>query len=266
MSPGKSRLLIKLGGSVLVDSECLARLVDDVKHLLSKGMEVVLVHGGGPAINKELILRGISWEFYQGQRITSLEMMEVIEMVLCGKVNKQIVRALNAEQVPAVGFSGVDMNLLTCRMSSEKLQFVGTIEKVNAQFLQPLIQQRICPIIAPVGVTQTGQALNINADWAASKIAQELEVDQLIYLTDQDGILDENGKVISRLDRQQLMDLVKNQTVKDGMLVKVNAIFDALKSGINKVCILNAKSNRPLVNRLLEGRDIGTLCLFKEKS
>jgi acetylglutamate kinase len=268
-------ILIKLGGSALKDSEITTSLCHDLAQVSSSGTSLVVVHGGGPSINEELTARGISWKFYQGQRITTPEMMEVIEMVLCGKVNRKIVRTLNSFGVPAIGLSGTDSNLLHCNFFGGILGNVGSIQSINTNLISTLLKSGdgTLPVIAPVGTDGKGNALNVNADWAAAKIAQALGVQKLIYLTDQDGILDSQGRLIPEVDFDGLKNLIRNEVVTGGMLAKVNTILDGLRSGIREIHIVNAKRRHALLDALLDARHpssgIGTLCkipLFKNLS
>jgi len=246
-------VLIKLGGAALQDESLVASICADIARLRRASIPVAVVHGGGPAINEELKLRGISWEFIGGQRVTTPSMMNVIEMVLCGQMNRKIVRALNRAGVPAVGLSGTDANLLLCRQASQELGLVGLVEHVDLNYLQPLLSGQIetgrgyVPVIAPVGVGRDGQAFNVNADWAASRIASELKVQQLIFMTDQAGILDKKGNLIETLDEIELEKLIDDGTVQGGMLTKVRTILSALDSGIPKVQVLNARTSEGLI-------------------
>jgi acetylglutamate kinase len=251
-------ILIKLGGSALQDTEVVTGLCEDIALLQSVGIPVVLVHGGGPAINEELTLRGIKWEFFEGQRVTTPEMMSVVEMVLCGKVNRRIVRALNAAGVNAVGVSGTDARLLQCDRVDERLGEVGKVTHVNSDFLAPHLKGQRDG--APVGTDVAGRPLNINADWAASRLARALGIQKLIYLTDQDGILNGDGDLIAELDAGDLEDLIHKEIVKGGMLAKVRTILDGLAHGIGAIHILNGKRRHVLIEELFTNRGVGTVC------
>jgi acetylglutamate kinase len=241
-------------------------LCNDLALLQSAGVSLVLVHGGGPAINQELTLRGIQWEFHEGQRITTPEMMEVIEMVLCGKINRRIVRTLNTAGVTAVGLSGTDAKVLMCKRSNPKLGCVGEIISVNSDVIHQYIQkhgnrsQNIIPVIAPVGIDEAGQPLNVNGDWAASRIAQALGIKKVIYLSDQDGILDLQGKLIPELDAGELEELIRKGVVKGGMLAKAKTILDAIRNNVADLHIINASRPHSLIEELFTSRGIGTVC------
>ncbi len=256
-----SPIVIKLGGSALNDPKITSSLSRDVAQASTFRSPLLVVHGGGPAINEELTFRGISWEFHQGQRITTDEMMDTIEMVLCGKVNRQIVRSINSYGISAIGLSGTDANILLCNRYNGVLGNVGAIQTVNVKFLSALMMANpgMVPVIAPVGTDGNGNALNVNADWAASKIAQSMGTQTLIYLTDQDGILDANGTLIQDICSDELSDLIQLSIVKGGMLAKVNTIISALQCGIENVYIVNAKQPEVLL-KVLTGEIVGTRC------
>lgn len=265
-------LLIKLGGAALQDESLVKSLCEDLALIHSVGINLILVHGGGPSINKELTLRGIEWNFVDGLRVTTPEMMEVIEMVLCGQVNHRIVRTLNQSGVRAIGLSGADASLLQCRQADPRLQQVGLIEKVNTSSIQALMDHQktssqksspLIPVIAPVGVGKKGEAYNINADWAASRIAEAMNIKKVFFLTDQDGILDSQMKLISELDAGQLESLIEQGVVKGGMLAKTQTILYALRHGVKDVHIINARRPHGLIEELFTDRGVGTVCRLR---
>lgn len=241
------KILIKVGGASLQDEMVISQVAEAVKQYRKYGYQVVLVHGGGPAINAELVRKGISWSFVDGQRVTTLEMMDTIEMVLNGLVNGKIVRALNATGVPAVGLSGGDGQTLLCTQASKELGLVGLIQEVKTSLVEGIMDigkrplDKAVPVVAPLGVSAEGQAFNINADWSASRLAQALQVQQLIFFTDQTGILDSAGQPISEIRAAALEKLVQDRVVTGGMLTKVLTILDALKGGVDVVRVLNSK-------------------------
>lgn len=261
-------LLIKLGGAALEDQELIAQICDDLVLIRSVGISVIIVHGGGPAINQELTLRGISWEFIEGQRVTTPAMMDVIEMVLCGSVNRRIVRRLNQLGVPAVGLTGSDESLLLCDQADERLNRVGTVRKVNQELIQTILasgDRGSIPVIAPVGVGSDGKAFNINADWAAVKIAEALGIQKVIFLTDQSGILNKDKELIAELDAGELENLIESEVVTGGMLAKTRTILHALKSGVKDVHVLNARRPHGLIEELFTEGGVGTVCRVRSR-
>ena len=239
----KPLVVLKLGGSALQDPAVLSEVTRTIRDYRHYGYQVVLVHGGGPAINQELTRRGITWQFINGQRQTTPEMMQVIEEVLFGQMNQSLVDELNREGIPAVGFSGVEHETLFCTQASIELGQVGVIQKVNPMLLKQALAQKeeLVPVIAPIGIGRFGEKYNINADWAACKIASALKADKLIFLTDQFGILDQEGVLISKIDAQQLWSLIENKVVTGGMYTKVLTVLDALKSGVAQVRVMSGR-------------------------
>lgn len=240
-----SRVLIKLGGASLQDETVLMTLTEALAQFRKYGYQVILVHGGGPAINAELTRRGIQWSFLQGQRITTPEMMDVIETVLCGDVNNKLVRHLNCHGVPAVGLSGADGQTLLCQQASAELGQVGAIQEVMTRWIEGILAMNgtPVPVIAPIGVGANGEAYNINADWAASHLAAALHVEKLIFLTDQEGILNLQKQLIERVTEDQLQTLVNKEVVTGGMLTKTRALQFALKNGVKAVRVMNTKDS-----------------------
>jgi acetylglutamate kinase len=238
-----SRVLIKLGGAALQDESVLHTVTEAILEYRHYGYQVILVHGGGPAINAELTRRGIQWSFVNGQRVTTPDMMEVIEGVLCGNINRKLIRHLAAHGLPTVGFSGADSNTLLCRQASEELGQVGTIIEVAAKWIDGLLAlpNAPIPVIAPIGIGENGEAFNINADWAACHLAAALKAEYLIFLTDQNGILDAKKKPISRIDPMTLRSLIETSVVTGGMLTKTNSILHALDHGVKGVRVMSGK-------------------------
>jgi acetylglutamate kinase len=255
------RVLIKLGGSALQEPQVVRQIAEDIALLRNVGIELILVHGGGPRITKELALHGIQSEFVEGQRVTKPEAMAVVEMVLAGSVNKEIVRTLNEWGVPAFGLSGVDGKLLQCKIARPELGLVGEIKHVDPSWIDAILQhQSGVPVIAPIGFGPEGQALNINADMAAAQIAAAMGIKKLIFLTDQDGIWNAEKKVVSELDAGELQGMIEGKVVEGGMLIKARAILLALDQGVTTVHVLNAKRPRAIIEELYTSDGVGTVC------
>ena len=255
-------VLIKLGGSILQDENLIKALCRDLSLLKATGMKIIIVHGGGKAINAALSQYQVESTFLEGLRVTSDTAMSVIEMVLSGQINTLLVRKLNALGVKAVGLSGADNNMLLCDYHSDRHGYVGKIQHINASLIQQLLASKegYIPIISSIGVDAQGNALNINADCVASDLAVHLHVEKLIYLTDQVGINDDNGNLISSLSYQALTQLIKQGTVKDGMLTKANTILNAMKAGLDHIHILSGKVPHALLTELFTEKGIGTVC------
>lgn len=234
-------VVLKLGGASLQDENILAEITRTIRDYRKYDYDVVLVHGGGPAINAELVRRKIEWEFINGQRKTTQEMMVVIEEVLFGRMNSKLVYELNHAGIPAVGLSGAHNQMLFCNQADPKLGLVGSIQKVNTDGILHYLQQSksYVPVIAPIGIGAKGELYNINADWAASKIATALKAQKLIFLTDQTGILDEEKNVIPFADKNLLENLLTSGQVTGGMYTKVTTMLEALNLGVSQVRVLH---------------------------
>ncbi len=257
--------LIKLGGSILDNDTLIESMCADLKLLKQAGINIIIVHGGSKAINSALTMHNIESQFIDGLRVTSLAAMNIIEMVLCGQVNTLLVRKLNHIGIQAVGLAGSDGNMLLCDYYSKQHGYVGTISSVDCSPIMQLISRQsttsdIIPVIAPVGVDKQGNPMNINADHAAAELAVALQVDKLIYLTDQDGIYDQHGTLLSELCYAELNKLIDNKTVYGGMLTKVRAILSVLENNSNDIHILNGNTNHVLFEELFTVNGVGTLC------
>ena len=264
-------IVIKLGGAALQDQGLVDSICEDLIRVRSVGVNVVAVHGGGTIISDELKRRNFPFEFIEGQRVTSPESMDVIESLLCGVVNRRVVRSLNAFGVRAVGLSGVDAGTLICSQADPRLGRVGRIERVNTALIESILNLKsyLClssiPVIAPVGIGRDGQTYNINADWAASRIAASLGVTKMLFLTDQDGILNKNGQLIPEVDAGELEDLIHNETVSGGMLAKTRTILHALKNRVTDIHILNARRPHAIIEELFTDRGVGTVCRLRSR-
>lgn len=248
----KKRIVIKLGGSSLQDASTLDELSLAIRNYNRRGNEVVIVHGGGPNINKELTERGITWKFIDGQRQTTPEMMTVINDVLATKVNSMIVKHLKNSDLHAKGLSGAQEKILNCVASSPELMQVGEVTSVDPTSIEKTLSQGEIPVIAPIGLGEDS-LFNINADWAASKIASALGAKRLIFLTDQNGILDGEKKLFRSVSPTLIKKLIQTEVISGGMRTKTLAMIDALESGVEKVQVLNARFASQLGTRMKTG-------------
>jgi acetylglutamate kinase len=257
------RCVIKYGGAAMVDPALKRSFAEEVVLLQSAGLRPVIVHGGGPEITKTLERLGRKSEFADGQRITGLEEVRVVEMVLTGKVNTEIVGLLNTLGGNAIGLSGKDGRLLTATKlqpapGKPDLGFVGEIESVNAELLEMFLDRSYIPVISPVGFGQDGSSYNINADVAAGEIAAACGAERLIFLTDVAGILDREGNLISELSKADLEGMLGG-AVKGGMHVKAQAIVTALSQGVKAVHIVDGRVQHSVLAELFTDRGVGTL-------
>ena len=264
-------VVIKYGGNAMVSDKLKESFAQDVSMMKYIGINPVIVHGGGPQIGKTLDLLGIQSEFVDGQRITNKEMIDVVEMVLGGKVNKEIVSLIDRHGVNPVGISGKDGDLIhakrhkrvkhspeTDRPEIIDMGLVGEITKVNPKILEVLDQNGFIPVIAPTGKGTEGETLNINADFVAAEIASALKAEKLILMTDTEGVQRKNKKLISELTRKEANKLIKSGVIHGGMLPKVTCCLDALKLGVRKTHIIDGRVKHALLLELLTEEGIGT--------
>ncbi len=244
-------IVIKLGGASLkatLSNPNLFKALAEVKD------DLVIVHGGGPEINQLSETLGLKFEFVDGQRVTTPEVMRVVEMVLSGKINPALVRGLLKAGRAAFGISGVDGGFLQCVEENPKLGLVGKVKSVRTEFLHDLLKNGVIPVVAPVGIFENGEACNVNADLAAAKIASSLRADRLLFLTDKDGILDSKGSVIRELSRAQLKELAQTETVTGGMRVKARAMLEMMdEHPAGKVEVMNGLEPAALSAALAHG-------------
>ena len=264
-------VVVKYGGSV--GREDLSNFVRDLTLMKYVGIKPVVVHGGGPQIQEHLDTLGIKSDFIAGLRVTSRQVMEVVEMVLVGKINQQIVTSINRHQMGTVGLSGKEGKLIKAKKfdlqkfaanhhidipEDADLGYVGEVHEINPEVIRTLESKDIIPIIAPIGWGEDGTTYNINADHAAGKIAGALRAAKLILLTNVDGILDKKGKLISSVTKKQAEKLIRDGTINSGMIPKVMCALEALEEGVSKVHIINGGVKRALILELLTDSGIGT--------
>ena len=262
-------IVIKYGGSAMVDENAREQFIDDVVLMKYVGINPVIVHGGGTEINEMLNKIGKESKFISGNRVTDSETMEIVEMVLSGKVNKGIVSDINKHGGKAVGLSGKDSNMVLVEkkyieIEGEKIDigFVGEIKEINVDIISLLEKNDTIPVISSIGVDKNGQTYNINADYVAGAIAGKLQADRLIFLTDVDGILlDYHDKktLIDEIDVERVNDLIRRGIISGGMLPKVATCLDAIKNGVENVIILNGKLEHSLLLELFTVEGAGTL-------
>ncbi len=264
-------VVVKYGGSV--GNTDLSNFVRDLILMKYVGIKPVVVHGGGPQIQEYLDTMGIKSDFIAGLRVTSRQVMEVVEMVLVGKINQQIVTSINRHQMKTVGLSGKEGKLIKAKKfdlrkfaskhgmnipEDTDLGYVGEVQEINPEVIKVLEGKDIIPIIAPIGLSDDGTTYNINADHVAGKIAGALRAAKLILLTNVNGIMDKKGKLISSVTKKQAEKLIKNGTINSGMIPKVMCALEALEEGTEKVHIINGEVKRALILELLTDLGIGT--------
>jgi len=262
-------VVIKYGGSAMIDEELKLGFAHDIVLLNSLGLHPVIVHGGGPQIGKALARLGIETRFINGQRVTDDATMEVVEMVLGGPVNKGIVTNIEQHGGTAVGISGKDGNLLRAsilEVEGGDLGRVGKVDRVDPQVIERLRESGFIPVIAPIGVDAEGNGYNINADIAASKIAQALGADKLVLLTDVEGILDTSATLRTSVTVRQARTEIRKGVVKGGMVPKVECAIDALAGGVGQVHIIDGRVSHAVLLEIFTRTGVGTEVVHKTRS
>lgn len=258
-------VVIKYGGNVM-DAGTIQTILEDIALLKIVGVNPVVVHGGGPAINEMLEKLKIKASFHNGLRITDKSTIEVVEMVLSGKVNKTITAKINSLGVKAIGICGKDSNLILADKIGEvegvDLGYVGVIKDINTKLIKLLVKDEYIPVIASLGVSDKGESLNINADTVASEMAKALKAEKLIYLTDVDGVRrDPNDKnsLLNFTRPSELKELIKQGAITGGMIPKVQACIEGVHNGIKNVHIINGGVPHPIMLEIFTHSGIGTM-------
>lgn len=255
-------VVIKYGGNAMINEELKNSVMSDIILLSLIGVKVVLVHGGGPEITDMLKKTGKESKFVGGLRVTDKETVEIVQMVLAGKVNKDLVNLIGTKGGNAVGLSGIDGQLLLASPKNEDLGYVGEIEKVNVKPITDLLDNGYIPVVSTVACDKDGNAYNVNADTAAARIAGELQAESLISLTDISGILrDKNDPetLISHISLAEADELVRDGIISDGMIPKVECCTNAIKWGVHRVFIIDGRVKHSILIETLTDEGIGTM-------
>ncbi len=255
-------IVIKYGGSVMEDKELSKEVFRDIVLLKFVGMMPIVVHGGGKEITHLMKKLGIPSKFVSGHRITDKETLDIVEMILAGKINKRVVAGINAQGGLAIGLSGKDANLIKAEKlvlnESLDLGYVGDIKSINIKLLESLLYEGYIPVISSIGIDEKGQGYNINADIVAGKVAQMLKAEKLIYLTDTEGVMDRDKGIISHLSINEAKRLIDEGDIVGGMLPKVTSGVDALQGGVKKVHIINGTFAHSILLEIFTEEGIGT--------
>ena len=266
-------VVIKYGGAAMTDEELKQSVALDIILMRYVGMQPVVVHGGGPEITRAMERSGLTPTFVGGFRVTDQETMKIVEMVLVGQINQELVALINSSGGSAVGLSGKDGGLIRAKKAGSvaaaetpvglvepvvDLGFVGEIVAVDARILRTLERDRFTPVVAPTGVDEAGGTYNINADLAAGEIASALQAEKLVLLTDTDGILDKDGALIPTLSRKDGERLIADGVISGGMLPKVQACLTALDNGVRKTHIVNGTIPHALLLEIFTSEGVGT--------
>jgi acetylglutamate kinase len=262
-------VVVKYGGNAMTDEALKRGFAHDVVLLRLVGINVVVVHGGGPQIEELLSKVGKKGEFIQGMRVTDAETMDIVEMVLAGKVNKEIVELVNHAGGKAVGLTGQDGGLIRARKlmlpSTEQpdqaldIGQVGEIASVDPEIIRSLLKEGFTPVIAPIGSGEEGETYNINADLVAGKIAEILKAEKLVLMTNTPGVLDKSGNLLTGLTAKEIDGLFADGTLSGGMLPKISSALDAAKSGVQSVHIIDGRVPNSLLLEILTSEGVGTM-------
>jgi len=269
-------IVVKYGGNAMIDEALKAGFARDIVLMKLVGMNPVVVHGGGPQIGNLLEKIGKQSEFIQGMRVTDTETMDIVEMVLGGQVNKEIVNLIHQYGGNAVGLTGKDGNLICAtKMAMERnspelnapeiidLGHVGEVSQINTKVLDMLIQDDFIPVIAPVGVGEDGHSYNINADLVAGKIAEALNAEKLVLLTNTAGLLDKEGTLLTGLNSESVAALIQDGTIYGGMLPKIQCALDAVQAGVHSSHIIDGRVEHAVMLEVFTDEGVGTLITSK---
>ena len=261
-------IVVKYGGNAMINEDLKNRVMEDIVLLKYIGINPILVHGGGPDISSALKKFDIKSEFINGLRVTDAETMQVAQMVLVGKTNKEIVSLIGTKGGKGLGISGIDGHLLECKKCYTEVDgkqadigFVGEITNVNVRMLSDLTRQDYIPVIAPIGVDAEGNSYNINADTVAGAVAEALEAEKLILLTDTEGIKEsaDSTEIYSSLTRKEIYQMIDDNKIVGGMIPKVKGAIQALEAGVNSVHILDGRVPHCILLEIFTDHGIGTM-------
>ena len=251
-------IVIKYGGNVLIDREVFNNFILDIQILNRLGLSIVVVHGGGPRIKRELEKSNIESEFINGLRVTDQKIINIVEKVLI-EFNKDIVESLNNKNSGAVQLNSKKSNVINVVPENKELGFVGIPKKINTEIIKDLIRNNKIPVVAPLGLDEKNQVYNINGDTAAGAIAKSLKSRRLLLMTNVEGVLDKEKKLITEISSEKTLELIKNQTISGGMIPKINTCLDAVSNGVRGVVIMDGRKPHSILNEIFSDSGAGTL-------
>tara|TARA_Y100000590_G_scaffold115040_1_gene131164 strand:+ start:671 stop:1546 length:876 start_codon:yes stop_codon:yes gene_type:complete len=254
----KEKIVIKCGGKVLLDPNLLNGLIEDVVILKKLGLTPILVHGGGLGIKKKLMEQNIESKFIMGLRVTDEKMIKIVEDVM-NEFNKEIIKALKAKSCNAESITIRKNNIIYVNQENKELGYVGRPKRIDVKLLKDIIKKDFVPIITPMGLDEKGNSYNINADTAAGAVARAIKSRRLMLLTDVEGLLDAENKLISEINTVEAGELIKNQTIHGGMIPKIKTCIDSINNGVRAVVILDGRKPRSILFELFSDKGAGTL-------
>ena len=261
-------VVVKYGGNAMINQQLKEQVMEDIVLLWLIGVKVVLVHGGGPEISDTMAKLGKKAEFVNGLRVTDKETVDIVQMVLAGKVNKTLVNMLEMKGGKAMGISGIDGRLIEAEFKDERLGYVGNITNINIQPITDLLEKGYIPVVSTVACDENGNIYNINGDTAAARIAGALEAERLIMMTDIAGILrdkDDPSTLIPKITVEEARSLYEQNVISGGMIPKVDCCIDALSHGVNNVVIMDGRIPHSILMELLTDEGAGTMVTKDKK-
>jgi acetylglutamate kinase len=251
-------IVIKYGGNVLIDSGIFNNFIEDIRILNKLGLSIVVVHGGGPRIKRELEKSNITTRFIKGLRVTDKNIINIVEKVLID-FNNDIVNSLNEKGSKAVSINTKTKNIIDVSPENEELGFVGTPKKINNNTINELIKNNQIPVVAPLGLGKNNQAYNINGDTAAGAIAKSLKSRRLLLMTNVEGVLNKDKKLIPEISSSKILDMIKDETITGGMIPKINTCLDSVNNGVRGVVIMDGRKPHSILNEIFSDTGAGTL-------
>ena len=254
----KEYIVIKCGGSVLVDQNLFNNFINDISVLNKLGFIPIVIHGGGKRISNKLNESGIKSEFINGLRVTDEKSINIVEKVL-NNFNTEITDALKKNSCDSQGITNKQSNILFVEQENKELGFVGTPKEISQSIIEKIVIRNKVPVIAPLGLDKDNQVFNINADTAAGAIAKKLSARRLIIMSDVEGVLDDNEKLIPEIDTNKINELIRDKTISGGMIPKIKNCLDVANNGVKGVCIIDGRLNHSILFELLSDKGSGTL-------
>lgn len=258
----KKTIVVKYGGNAMINNELKEAVMHDLVLLTTVGIKVVLVHGGGPEINKTLSKIGVESKFVDGLRVTDQETIDVVQMVLAGKVNKDLVCQIGNLGGHAIGLSGMDGNMIKCKPLDDKHGFVGEIIKTNMDVIKEVLENNFIPVVSTIGYDEQGNCYNINADTVAAQIAGDLKAEALISMTDIVGLLrdiNDESTIIQKVFISDIPALIADGIIKGGMIPKIDSMTQAIRNGCTKAFIIDGRVPHSILMELLTDEGMGTM-------
>ena len=251
-------IVIKYGGNVFIDKEIFENFITDLTILSKLGLSFVVVHGGGPRIKRELDKSNIKSKFIRGLRVTDEKIINIVETVLI-QFNEEIVSSLKEKGFKAISLNSKENNVIKVEQESEELGFVGIPKKIDVELIKDKISKKLIPIISPLGLGDNGHTYNINGDNAAGAIAKSLKSRRLLLMTNVEGVLDKNKKLIEEISSSEILDMIKDSTITEGMIPKINTCLDAINNDVTAVAIIDGRKKHSVLFEIFSDKGSGTL-------